>query len=145
MESRHGDEDPPVQGPLPYEPDDAPWKKPSDSGIRKLYVNGTKKKKILLFQLKYFFLFSVFVNYFLNHVQQAFHVVPCHPSLKWLCLLVLVANLPFEHILYRKRLTKVTINSSSSALTMTNTELAHSNLPQYFNKEIKLREMWIIK
>lgn len=29
------DEDAPVQGPLPYEPDDAPWKK-SESGIRKL-------------------------------------------------------------------------------------------------------------
>lgn len=29
-------EDPPVQGPLPYEPDDAPWKKHSESGIRKL-------------------------------------------------------------------------------------------------------------
>lgn len=26
----------PVQGPLPYEPDDAPWKKHSESGIRKL-------------------------------------------------------------------------------------------------------------
>jgi hypothetical protein len=29
------EEDPPVQGPLPFEPDDAPWKK-SESGIRKL-------------------------------------------------------------------------------------------------------------
>ncbi|XP_017787170.1 PREDICTED: RILP-like protein homolog isoform X2 [Nicrophorus vespilloides] len=29
-------EDAPVQGPLPYEPDDAPWKKSSESGIRKL-------------------------------------------------------------------------------------------------------------
>lgn len=29
------DKDAPVQGPLPYEPDDAPWKK-SESGIRKL-------------------------------------------------------------------------------------------------------------
>lgn len=29
------EEDLTVQGPLPYEPDDAPWKK-SDSGIRKL-------------------------------------------------------------------------------------------------------------
>lgn len=29
------EEDAPVQGPLPYEPDDAPWKK-SESGIRKL-------------------------------------------------------------------------------------------------------------
>jgi len=28
--------DAPVQGPLPYEPDDAPWKKSSESGIRKL-------------------------------------------------------------------------------------------------------------
>uniref|UniRef100_A0A1B0DR21 Uncharacterized protein n=1 Tax=Phlebotomus papatasi TaxID=29031 RepID=A0A1B0DR21_PHLPP len=30
------EEDPPVQGPLPFEPDDAPWKKSSESGIRKL-------------------------------------------------------------------------------------------------------------
>lgn len=29
------EEDPPVQGPMPYEPDDAPWKK-QESGIRKL-------------------------------------------------------------------------------------------------------------
>ncbi|XP_021699715.1 RILP-like protein homolog [Aedes aegypti] len=27
----------PVQGPLPYEPDDAPWKKHSESGIRKFF------------------------------------------------------------------------------------------------------------
>lgn len=32
---RPADDDAPVQGPLPYEPDDAPWKK-SESGIRKL-------------------------------------------------------------------------------------------------------------
>lgn len=30
-------EDLPVQGPLPYEPDDAPWKKHSESGIRKFF------------------------------------------------------------------------------------------------------------
>jgi len=30
------EEDPPVQGPLPYEPDDAPWKKANESGIRRL-------------------------------------------------------------------------------------------------------------
>ncbi|XP_074026771.1 rab interacting lysosomal protein like isoform X2 [Leptinotarsa decemlineata] len=30
------DDDAPVQGPLPYEPDDAPWKK-SESGIRKFF------------------------------------------------------------------------------------------------------------
>lgn len=30
------EEEAPVQGPLPYEPDDAPWKKSSESGIRKL-------------------------------------------------------------------------------------------------------------
>ncbi|KAJ8916549.1 hypothetical protein NQ315_000191 [Exocentrus adspersus] len=30
------DEDAPVQGPLPYEPDDAPWKR-SESGIRKFF------------------------------------------------------------------------------------------------------------
>ncbi|XP_017086748.1 RILP-like protein homolog isoform X1 [Drosophila eugracilis] len=29
--------DAPVQGPLPYEPDDAPWKKSSESGIRKFF------------------------------------------------------------------------------------------------------------
>lgn len=34
------EEDPPVQGPLPYEPDDAPWKKTNEtSGVRKLYVS----------------------------------------------------------------------------------------------------------
>lgn len=31
------DHDAPVQGPLPYEPDDAPWKKSSESGIRKFF------------------------------------------------------------------------------------------------------------
>ncbi|KRT80375.1 hypothetical protein AMK59_8729, partial [Oryctes borbonicus] len=31
------DEDAPVQGPLPYEPDDAPWKKSSESGMRKFF------------------------------------------------------------------------------------------------------------
>lgn len=32
------EDDPPVQGPLPYEPDDAPWKKnSSESGIRKFF------------------------------------------------------------------------------------------------------------
>ncbi|KYB26082.1 RILP-like protein homolog [Tribolium castaneum] len=31
------EEDAPVQGPLPYEPDDAPWKKCSESGIRKFF------------------------------------------------------------------------------------------------------------
>lgn len=36
--SPEDDKDAPVQGPLPYEPDDAPWKKSSESGIRKLYV-----------------------------------------------------------------------------------------------------------
>uniref|UniRef100_A0A8D8LXF6 RILP-like protein homolog n=1 Tax=Cacopsylla melanoneura TaxID=428564 RepID=A0A8D8LXF6_9HEMI len=30
------EEERPVQGPLPYEPDDAPWKK-SESGIRKFF------------------------------------------------------------------------------------------------------------
>ncbi|XP_055621278.1 RILP-like protein homolog [Toxorhynchites rutilus septentrionalis] len=30
-------EDLPVQGPLPYEPDDAPWKKHSESGVRKFF------------------------------------------------------------------------------------------------------------
>ncbi|XP_067637350.1 RILP-like protein homolog [Eurosta solidaginis] len=29
--------DAPVQGPLPYEPDDAPWKKSNESGIRKFF------------------------------------------------------------------------------------------------------------
>ena len=29
-------EDLPVQGPLPQEPEDAPWKKQNDSGIRRL-------------------------------------------------------------------------------------------------------------
>ncbi|XP_026465845.1 RILP-like protein homolog [Ctenocephalides felis] len=31
------EEDAPVQGPLPYEPDDAPWKKSSETGIRKFF------------------------------------------------------------------------------------------------------------
>lgn len=31
------EDDTPVQGPLPYEPDDAPWKKKQQSGIRKLF------------------------------------------------------------------------------------------------------------
>ncbi|KAK4878096.1 hypothetical protein RN001_010602 [Aquatica leii] len=31
------EEDAPVQGPLPYEPDDAPWKRSSESGIRKFF------------------------------------------------------------------------------------------------------------
>ncbi|CAL4092190.1 unnamed protein product [Meganyctiphanes norvegica] len=29
--------DPPVQGPMPFEPEDAPWKKGNDSGIRKFF------------------------------------------------------------------------------------------------------------
>lgn len=33
---RPPEHDAPVQGPLPYEPDDAPWKKTNESGIRKL-------------------------------------------------------------------------------------------------------------
>lgn len=34
------EEDLPVQGPLPYEPDDAPWKRASESsGVRKLCVS----------------------------------------------------------------------------------------------------------
>ncbi|XP_060533566.1 RILP-like protein homolog isoform X2 [Cylas formicarius] len=36
-QSRPEEDDPPVQGPLPYEPDDAPWKKNSESGIRKFF------------------------------------------------------------------------------------------------------------
>ncbi|XP_045107586.1 RILP-like protein homolog isoform X3 [Portunus trituberculatus] len=35
--------DPPVQGPMPYEPDDAPWKK-EESGIRKFFRLVGKKK-----------------------------------------------------------------------------------------------------
>ncbi|XP_076762097.1 rab interacting lysosomal protein like isoform X4 [Xylocopa sonorina] len=35
-ETVEDDKDAPVQGPLPYEPDDAPWKK-SESGIRKFF------------------------------------------------------------------------------------------------------------
>jgi hypothetical protein len=33
--STQEEEEAPVQGPLPYEPDDAPWKR-NESGIRKL-------------------------------------------------------------------------------------------------------------
>ncbi|XP_003397040.1 RILP-like protein homolog isoform X1 [Bombus affinis] len=36
-ETVEDDKDAPVQGPLPYEPDDAPWKKTSESGIRKFF------------------------------------------------------------------------------------------------------------
>ncbi|GLV36799.1 Rab interacting lysosomal protein like [Carabus blaptoides fortunei] len=36
LEEQPIEEDAPVQGPLPYEPDDAPWKK-SESGIRKFF------------------------------------------------------------------------------------------------------------
>lgn len=61
-------EDAPVQGPLPLEPDDAPWKR-SESGIRKLYVNITYSdlnveniyKHCYLFDVL-FFLFAVFVK-----------------------------------------------------------------------------------
>lgn len=45
------EEDAPVQGPLPYEPDDAPWKKSSESGIRKLYVRLTCYRRIILLHL----------------------------------------------------------------------------------------------
>ncbi|XP_037039328.1 RILP-like protein homolog isoform X2 [Bradysia coprophila] len=37
IEEKPTEEDPPVQGPLPFEPDDAPWKKSSESGIRKFF------------------------------------------------------------------------------------------------------------
>ncbi|GAB0095640.1 RILP-like protein homolog [Sergentomyia squamirostris] len=36
-DSSSSEEDPPVQGPLPFEPDDAPWKKEKESGIRKFF------------------------------------------------------------------------------------------------------------
>ncbi|XP_008546144.1 RILP-like protein homolog isoform X2 [Microplitis demolitor] len=36
-ETPEDDKDAPVQGPLPHEPDDAPWKKTSESGIRKFF------------------------------------------------------------------------------------------------------------
>ncbi|XP_034948870.1 RILP-like protein homolog isoform X2 [Chelonus insularis] len=36
-ETPEDDKEAPVQGPLPYEPDDAPWKKSSESGIRKFF------------------------------------------------------------------------------------------------------------
>ncbi|KOC65033.1 RILP-like protein like protein [Habropoda laboriosa] len=36
-ETVEDDKDAPVQGPLPYEPDDAPWKRTSESGIRKFF------------------------------------------------------------------------------------------------------------
>lgn len=36
-ETPEDERDCPVQGPLPYEPDDAPWKKSSESGIRKFF------------------------------------------------------------------------------------------------------------
>ncbi|XP_015516926.1 RILP-like protein homolog isoform X7 [Neodiprion pinetum] len=36
-ETPEDDKDAPVQGPLPFEPDDAPWKKSSESGIRKFF------------------------------------------------------------------------------------------------------------
>ncbi|XP_044012034.1 RILP-like protein homolog isoform X9 [Aphidius gifuensis] len=36
-ETPEDERDGPVQGPLPYEPDDAPWKKSSESGIRKFF------------------------------------------------------------------------------------------------------------
>ncbi|XP_015592895.1 RILP-like protein homolog isoform X3 [Cephus cinctus] len=36
-ETPEDEKDAPVQGPLPYEPDDAPWKKTSESGIRKFF------------------------------------------------------------------------------------------------------------
>lgn len=38
------DDEAPVQGPLPAEPDDAPWKR--TSGIRKLYVHGYATPKL---------------------------------------------------------------------------------------------------
>ncbi|XP_069680149.1 RILP-like protein homolog isoform X2 [Periplaneta americana] len=41
------EDDPPVQGPLPFEPDDAPWKK-SESGIRKLFTILTAFSQNLL-------------------------------------------------------------------------------------------------
>ncbi|XP_042875793.1 RILP-like protein homolog [Penaeus japonicus] len=41
------EEDPPVQGPMPYEPDDAPWRK-GESGIRKFfgYLNSVRERLI---------------------------------------------------------------------------------------------------
>lgn len=39
LEEEPDEQELPVQGPLPYEPDDAPWKRTNDkSGVRKLYV-----------------------------------------------------------------------------------------------------------
>ncbi|KAL0267227.1 UNVERIFIED_CONTAM: hypothetical protein PYX00_009562 [Menopon gallinae] len=42
------EDDAPVQGPLPYEPDDAPWKKASESGIRKFFRKLFNESNITL-------------------------------------------------------------------------------------------------
>lgn len=101
-EENPDDEDPPVQGPLPYEPDDAPWKKTNEtSGVRKLYVKPLQISHQFFFFENYilnefcFFLslVSVFVNYLPIKVQQVFRVVRYQHSLKWLYLLVIIVVL----------------------------------------------------
>ena len=71
------DDELPVQGPLPLEPDDAPWKK-SESGIRKLLVFVAFAVyeylyciffRIPINQLLIFTLFSDFEKYLLNNLS----------------------------------------------------------------------------
>lgn len=96
---RPTEEDPPVQGPLPYEPDDAPWKKSSGSsetGIRKLLV----EKFGLTFEhmpLDHSLFFSVFANYFRNQAPRVFHGDHYLHYLKWLSLLALTLTLSESH------------------------------------------------
>lgn len=81
------EEDAPVQGPLPYEPDDAPWKKAEESGIRKLLVASD----IFNFhQLQFYGYVTVFGRYFPTAVRQAVFLSVVSPlSQRWLSQLLM--------------------------------------------------------
>lgn len=103
------EEDLPVQGPLPFEPDDAPWKRTTDkSGVRKLYVltifrdfsffrnNASIDGDVLLFSL----LITVFGNFLSIKANPVLNIILYRPYLKWVYLLVLVAVLPTKRKSY---------------------------------------------
>ncbi|XP_045468494.1 RILP-like protein homolog isoform X2 [Harmonia axyridis] len=104
------EDDAPVQGPIPLEPDDAPWKK-SESGIRKLFCNfktrenrkkcffGRGLDKINRLKQNYLNKSTVFGNYLPRGAAavEVFQGVACHLSQRCLSQLLMTqcpSNLP---------------------------------------------------
>lgn len=139
------EDDPPVQGPLPYEPDDAPWKKSTESGVRKLWVFSFKithpKWSSVIIKFRTFCFLTVFVNYLLSQALQASHAVRYPHSLKWLYLLVLVAALPFEP--NTSRTNQITAESTTPAAISNN--ILERYLSHHSNNVINGIDIWFIK